>query len=119
MTVYVTQQPTPNRRNWQPDLSPAAEYGKIKYIFQGGEQPFTNPANAISVARKELRDFNPETDFICWPNSGDPASLYATIMCLVDKGHKEITFLYWNRNRDANGQPLPDRGYYAPVKMSL
>jgi hypothetical protein len=117
MTVYVTQQPIPNRHNWIPDLSPAAKYGAIKYVFPSDCQIFQNTIKAVEIARDVLANFNPKEDFICWPTCGDPASLYIILMILGKFGHDNLTYLYWNRERNEDGSPRRDKGNYLPLTI--
>ena len=117
MTVYVTQQPTPNRKGWQPDLSPAAQYGAIKYVFDADTPVSSNPNIAQELAVERLLDFNPDTDYICYPNSGDPTSYAMVSGTLAWLGYEQFTVLAWNRDRDAQGNPRRDRGYYTPVTI--
>lgn len=118
MTVFVTQQPAPNKRGWTPDLTPAAQYGQIEYVFEGGEAVYANPQRSMQQAKARLKDFNPALDFVLYPGTGDPAAAYATIMAINSMGITDITYLYWDRIRDENGQ-RSNKGVYVPVKFSL
>ncbi len=118
MSVYIPQQPLPTRTGWMPDLSPATKYGELKFVFGGGEVVYTNPAKAIKIARQKLKDFNPDRDFICWPSSGDPASIYITVQVLSAMGYHKLTYLCWNRRRDKNGNVIKASGYYCPIEIN-
>ena len=120
MTVYIPQQPMPNKRTgWTPDLSSAAEYGKIEYVFAGGERVYALPGPSLFKAKKILRDFNPEEDYILWPGVGDPAALYATLLALMSHDPASIRFLYWDRKRDSNGQRDRNSGFYVPCNFMI
>lgn len=113
MTVYVSQQPVPNKRQWAPNLQPAMEYGKLKFVFEGNQSPYQHPAQSLSSAVQVLRSFDSEQDYLLWPNTGDPASMWCCVMALVVLQVPKITYLYWQ-------QPYKGRdGYYAPVEFSL
>ncbi len=51
---------------------PAAEYGELVFILEGGDQVFLNAAPTIAKVRTVLRDFD-DDDFIL-PN-GDPVGI--------------------------------------------
>ena len=120
MTVFVTQKPIPNNVGWKPDLSPAAEYGAIKFVFNSHERVFAHPQKYTKVARKQLADFNQDEDYICWPNSGDPSTLYIIHMVLW-KYHDidQINYLYWNRKRDDEGNIIKGKGFYHPLTIEV
>lgn len=117
--VYITQEPKPNGAGWAPSMAPAAEYGALHFVFGKNDQPFMNIEESIERAKDELRNFNPDEDFICWPNSGDPAALWTIIMVLVDAGYPDLTFLYWNRHKDESGAVLKGKGYYQPLRINV
>lgn len=119
MTVYVPQQPKPNKHGWHPDLSSAADYGKIEFVFSADERPASDLWRCLTDASIVLADFDPDKDYLCWPYSGDPVSLYISIMVLVYAGCEKIQFLNWNRKRDAQGNNIKGAGYYAPIAIEL
>ena len=114
MTVYVIQQPVPNQHNWTPDLTPATEFGELKYIFGGGENVYALPGPMMKKAKKALLDFDPENDYLLWPNMGDPAALWTVCLVLPIMGFQKVRFLYWNRKR-ISGQRDYKNGFYAPI----
>ena len=118
MTVYVTQQPMPNKLNWVPDLSPAAPYGKLVFVFAGDEAPFTAPNKSMTKAQDVLAHFNSKEDYLLWPNTGDPAAQWICIMALASMGVEEITFLYWSRVRHDDGTRSRSKGNYVPVTIA-
>ncbi len=113
MTVYVSQQPTPNRHNWTPDLEPATKYGKLKFIFQGDAQPYMRPQLSLDHALNALRNFDPAQDHLLWPNTGDVTAMWCAILALSILGLDRISFLYWYKPRENR------RGYYAPIEFLL
>lgn len=119
MTVFVTQQPTPNKFNWVPDLTPAAEYGKIEYVFEGGEAIYSNPVNSMKKAKFRLENFNPSLDYLLYPGTGDPAAFAVCIMAILDKGYDTLPLLYWDRIRDDNGSRDSKKGIYVPINFTL
>lgn len=119
-TVYIPQQPMANRKTgWMPDLSSAAEYGKLEYIFNGGERIYALPGPSLFKARKALENFNPEEDYILWPGVGDPASLFATMIALMQHDPEKITFLYWDRKRNDDGSRDRHNGFYVPCNFII
>lgn len=117
-TVFITQQPKVNRQGWSPDLSPAADYGKFVYIFDSNEFIYQDTVAGMRKAYSKLEDYNPEHDYILWPNTGDPAAIWCTIMAICGMGFNDITFLYWDRKRDESGQRSKQQGFYVPVHVS-
>jgi len=113
MTVYVSQQPTPNRHSWVPNLEPATKYGSLKFIFQGDDHPYMWPQRSLDHAVKILQNFDPECDHLMWPNTGDPTAMWCAIIALAHMGFERISFLYWNKPRENR------QGYYAPIEFNL
>lgn len=118
MTVYVTQQPRPNARNWVPNLEPATQYGELKYVFSGDEAVYCNPVSMMQECWDRLKDFDPDEDYILWPNTGDPAACWAVIMTIMSYGLDKIQFLYWDRKMDEDGRRT-NEGFYTPVILKL
>ena len=118
-TVYVPHEPMPNGRGWTPDLGPATGYGIIKYVFGGSEQAYNNTPLRVDQAQERLADFDPAADYILWPNTGDPATQWIVIMTLLAMGHRNIKFLYWNRERSDSGSVIQGKGYYMPVEIDV
>lgn len=115
--VFITQQPRPNRRGWMPNLDPASEFGNCHFVFNSAERPSLNPDSAIIKAGYQLRSFDCEKDFILWPNTGDPAALWAVIMALCSRTDvHQIQFLYWERKL-VNNQRSSTEGWYVPIKF--
>lgn len=118
MSVYLVQMPKPNRAGWQPDLTPATEFGEIKSVFSPDDSVYSLPAPMISKAMEVLKDFDPEKDFILWPNSGDPAAVWTCSFALVMLGFKKAKFLYYNRKK-IDGQRSYQKGFYVPLEYNL
>jgi len=120
MTVYVVQQPVPNKNGWMPDFSNAAEYGEIQYIFNADEKVYALPGPSLFKVRKLLREtFDYKKDYILWPNIGDPMSCIITAAAIGEMGYDYIKCLYWNRKRDADGNRDAKAGYYFPIQINL
>lgn len=121
MTVFVIQQPRPNKKTgWVPDLSSATEYGELEYIFDPHERCYALPMPSLFKARRILRDkFDEEEDYILWPSAGDPVSVFAVCFAMADLNLSKVTILIWDRKRDENGRRLRDKGCYVPVKFTL
>lgn len=118
--VFVTQRPVPNHRDWVPNLAPATVFGEIKYVFEPEDFICTNPKDAMEKAKTRLADFNPETDYILYPSTGDPAAVYVICLCI---GHwftdHEIQFLYWDREKTEGGERSHTKGNYRVTKIPL
>lgn len=115
--VFVTQQPTPNNKNWTPNLEPALRYGAIHFVFDGGDKPYTDTEAAIEQAHAALKNFDPEEDYILWPSSGDPAATWA-VMLVISRLAAKVRVLYWERSlRD--GVRSSSEGFYTPLTFKL
>lgn len=117
-TVFITQQPRPNRLGWLPNLSPASQFGKFVYVFTAADAPWTNPDAAMEKATDLLRDFNEDEDFVLWPNSGDPAAMWIILAILARFPLRKIRILYWERKLE-NGERMKGDGFYTPVTINL
>lgn len=120
MNVYVIQQPVPNATGWMPDFSIATEYGKIQYIFEGGEKVHALPGPSLFKVRKLLREkFDHTKDYILWPNTGDPMACIIACIALGELDIEYINCLYWNRKRNSDGVRDAKLGFYSPIKINL
>lgn len=117
--VYIPQPPPPTRNGWVPDLSSAIEFGRLQYVFDAGEKVYALPGPSMFKARKALRDFNPKEDFILWPNTGDPASLWITLIVAMEHDPEFIRFLYWDRKRTTSGERDGRKGFYVECKIPI
>jgi hypothetical protein len=117
--VYVTQQPVPDTRGWQPNLTPASEFGSIHYVFFGDAVPTVAPNQSLEIARFQLRDFNCDLDYVLWPHTGDPAAMWATMIVLCRKLNvRKIAFLVWQRKL-RNGHRDRQEGFYTPIVFTM
>lgn len=122
--VYVVQRPKPKKNAdgsvWEPNLAPAEEFGELKFLFEPTDNAFLQPTKALLEARRELANFNPHTDYILWPGVGDPATLYAVLLALGDRGLPFVNFLYWTRRVDPNsGERVARGGSYYSIQFNL
>lgn len=109
--VYVLQEPTSEK-----DFSSAVKYGKIVPIIGQHDKPSWNVNLALQKLSNALKNYNPETDYICFPG-GDPlVQLLAGIM-LERHNVKEVNYLQWNRKRDVTGRTT--EGFYVPKKIQI
>jgi hypothetical protein len=99
------------------DLSSAARYGRLHPILSMNERASMTPGPCLFKLSKELRDFDPANDFVCYAG-GDPMSLALAFMVLKDLGLREVRFLRWERERDTKGKRTAG-GFYVPVKIKL
>ncbi len=120
--VYIVNQPRGNLRTGigpTYDVSPAAEWGEIRFIF--GKDDFPSPSAdlelSINHAWKVLSDFNVEEDYIVWAG-GDPISMLIVAPILFDMVDKGIRYLKFERGRNPGGGK-PVEGFYTPVEVNL
>lgn len=121
MTVYVVQKPKPGPQGITYDITPAEEYGEIKFIFDAYENPSSHPMSAIKKVRDVLNDFDIHTDYIV-AAGGDPYGLF-----LLGYVMSEFNYpLRWLRFERLKQRPVPGKvgmedqkttGYYVPVEM--
>lgn len=117
--VYVIQQPKPRAAdNWIPDLTPAAKFGAIHYIFSPSEAPHRDLLAAYKKIAEALEGFNIEEDYVCWCNFGDPAGLWLVIAYLYYH-LGAANFLYWSRGRDSDGKISNRKGFYTAMRIDL
>jgi hypothetical protein len=116
-TVFVIQQPRPNYRGWQPDLEPAKKFGTLEYIFNTDDRPHERPHLAMQKAEGRLLAFDPETDFVLWPSTGDPGGVWA-VMLILALHFDSIKVLYWER-KEVNGVRSRTEGFYIPLHYNL
>lgn len=119
-TVFVIQKPKPSSSGVTYDISPATEYGEVKFIFDAYENPSTNPEASINKVRKALDAFDPDTDY-CIAAGGDPYGLLL-MGFVVNELQLPIKWLRFERlrTRPQPGEAVGGRGtsgYYIPVEM--
>jgi hypothetical protein len=115
--VFITQQPTPNKSNWTPNLEPALRYGAIHFVFGGGDRPYTDPDGAFEHATETLKDFDPNEDYLLWPSAGDPAATWA-VMLAISRIASKVRVLYWERSIK-DGIRSTTEGFYTPLTFNL
>jgi hypothetical protein len=119
--VYVIQQPRPDKRGWEPDLSSASDFGAIHFIFDSADRPSTDVAWAERKARHKLQEFDPAADYILWPGIGDPLAVSIVMKVLFTSGSEitgvNINMLIWNRKLSSDGARLLRSGFYTPVTI--
>ena len=123
MTVWIIQQPRPNAGGWQPDFSSAEKYGEFKFMFDSHEKVYANPNPSMHKAQRITgQEFNFETDYILWPNIGDPQAMFAFIFgfCLAHLGNIDyVNTLQWNRKREEDGSRNAKSGFYIPIRYNF
>lgn len=122
MTVWIIQQPRPNARNWQPDFSSAEKYGEFRFVYDSHEKVYALPNPSMHKASRLLKEFNYETDYLLWPNIGDPQAMFAFMFgfCLTHLGNIDyVNVLQWNRKREEDGTRDPSSGFYVPVRYNF
>jgi hypothetical protein len=112
--VFITQQPAPARSGWMPNLTPAERYGALEYVFSAEYQPYLYPQKALRQAEEALRDFDPERDYVLWPNTGCPMAAWAVMLTLGRKGLRQIKALKFDRGL-VNGERDNRNGFYTPI----
>lgn len=116
--VFITQQPRPNKLGWTPNLSRAAGYGNFVYIFEAEDKPWANPNASVDKAIAVLSEFNPDTDYLLYPNSGDPLGAMIVFMVISRFSFSQVKMLYWERKLE-NGVRSPSDGFYSPITINL
>jgi len=116
--VFVTQQPRPNASGWTPNLTPASDFGTLRFVFEPEQRPSASPNQALRHAQVVLKDFDPDEDFVLWPNTGDPSAAWAVMLALAKKGVERIQTLYYERSL-VNGVRDRRNGFYTPVVFHL
>jgi hypothetical protein len=119
-TVYLVQEPPPIRTSGgliTKDLSSAHRYGKLLTILTAQDQASLTPGPILNKLTRELHEFNPRTDFICFAG-GDPMSLALALLALRNMNYSEVQTLRWDRARSIDGRREPG-GYYVNVNTPL
>lgn len=119
MTVYIPQEPKPNRQNWVPDFSSALQYGEIAFVFESHEKVYAIPAPSLFKARRLLENFNYKEDYILIHTAGDPMAQIVVDMVLRELDPEYINFLYWDRKREPDGTRKTGAGFYVPKTLKL
>lgn len=120
--VFIIQQPKPKADGWMPSFDTAAQYGGLKFVFDQMERAHLDPIGASDLIAQEMKDFDPDQDFLLPTIFGDPATTWSVLCWLApflkNKGHRFLTFLYWNRGKGEEGMTNAN-GYYSPCKIPL
>ena len=115
MTVYIAHE----SRN-QLDLTPAQEFGDIKFVFTREFSPGFNPKEATVIAEKVLEEFDFNNDFFLIAG-GDPIAGMISSMVLADYADPEreqrIQTLRYTKDFDAEGNRTIPR--YIPIEVSI
>lgn len=123
MTVFIICKPKPGGVSGNTyDVSPATEYGTLRFIFDSYENPSSRPVEALEKIRNIFEDFNEAEDYIVW-SGGDPLALLLTGYVLYEKS-LPIKYLRFERLRTrpepgANPAAVNQNksGYYVPVPI--
>lgn len=95
--VMLVQVPPPTGKGWVPDTSAASSFGRIMVLLQSGDRPSFRPQACIRVLKNKLKDFNAEHDHILWAG-GDPVGLFLVGLVISDLGHKDVSWLRYERD---------------------
>ena len=120
MTVFIACKPKPGPQGNTYDVSPATEYGEVKFIFDAYENPSSNPRASIEKIRMALNSFDAQKDYVTTAG-GDPyaAILVGFVLCEMNLPLKYLRFERL-RSRAAEGtdpHQVIKSGYYLPVEM--
>lgn len=118
MTVYVIQKPKQGPNGNTYDISPAKEYGEIKFIFDAYDNCSSNPEQSYQKLVDFLdNEFNVDEDYVLWAG-GDP---YALVLAGYAFGRTncKLRFLRWERYRRKPDGSTPSgaAGYYTVVNL--
>lgn len=100
------------------DFSSANRYGTLHFVISSKNAPTLTPGPAMVEARRNLKDFNPDQDYLSWAG-GDPLAMMLVGFVLRDLGHKEVKYLRFDRERSLNGERLRGPGFYTPITVRL
>lgn len=121
-SVYIINQPRENPRSrfgTSYDVSPAMQYGEIKFVFTEDEfpSPSADLKRAVEHAWNVLADFDAESDYVVWAG-GDPISMLIVAPILFDIAQDNVRYLKFERGRGVNGEKI-QAGYYMPKTVTL
>lgn len=115
MTVFVIQRAKPTERGWVPDLSPAAQHGRIEFIFDAHEKPGLDPFTAMKKMRRKLAGYR-DGDCLVWLG-GDHVALGMAFVLASQINQGKVRFLRWDRTLDTDGRR--SGGHYIPVDLNF
>ena len=115
MTVYIAHE---SRNNL--DLTPATEFGDIKFVFNRDFSPGFNPKEASIIAETVLEDFDFDNDYFLIAG-GDPIAGMVASMVLSDYADPDndqvLKTLRYTKDFDAEGMRTIPR--YIPIEVSI
>ena len=118
-TVWLIQQPKGIKRErggyWEPDLSSAAQFGRIVPLLEADDRPNLLPVPMSLKMRSRLMAEYKQDDFFLWAG-GDPAALFIAGGLAHELGYPEIKFLRWERTRERDASGARG-GYYIPTTI--
>ena len=118
MTVYVVH----DAKNSVFNLTPAKEYGDIKFVFSRDFSPSFYPAEAFAAAETWANEFDFERDHIVIAG-GDPVAFGICIAALVKvaeaENRTEVNYLRYSRRRYTPGAGYVDHPEYVPTKLKI
>lgn len=112
-TVFVMQRPKAKEGGWEPDLSPAMQYGKLEYVFDADDKPHASPTSALAKAKSRLANFDASRDYLLWPNFADISSMLIIVALLTRGGNTRLRYLTWKRTRAS------EAGFYFPIEINV
>ena len=115
MTVYIAHE----SRN-SLDLTPAEDFGDIKFVFNRDFSPGFNPKEAAVIAESVLQDFDFENDYFLIAG-GDPIAGMIASMVLVDYADPDndqiLKTLRYTKDFDAEGNRTIPR--YVEIEVAI
>lgn len=116
--VFVVFLPTEGRtvrhldeaRRWTREVD-------VRPFLTSDDRPGLRSRAAVARLRERVGEFDPRQDAIAWIG-GDPASLLLVGAQLADAGIRFVTYLRWERVRDATGRPT-DETAFVPTYVNI
>jgi len=116
----VTKRPTPDKKGWLPDLSPADKYGAKEFVFEGADRVFALPAPSLHKARRKIgARFDYRSDYLLHPNTMDQMALVNCLIAILEQNPPHINMLYYDRIQQPDGSRNPRIGTYYPIRIDL
>ena len=101
-------------------MQPASVFGEIKYVFEDDDYVYASPNESMEKAKRMMDEFDPAKDYILYPNTGDPAAIYAVCMLIgFWFADVNIKFLYWDRELVEGEGRSSTKGSYKVIEMPL
>lgn len=115
--VFVVQEPTADRGARVVDISPAASFGELVFLYPSGHLPM-DWAAVVKKLREQLADFSDDDYLVC---TGHPVLMCTAAALAAAANEGRVRYLRWQRPRPAD--PATGRvaklGYYQPTPVSL